>query len=85
MAVLPTADRQRLWGDLMEGLSSRREGVGTLTKTDLRAAVDAMDSWIDANAASFNSAIPLPARTALTAKQKVAIFMAIVKRRWEVT
>ncbi len=84
MAVLPDGDRQVLHKDIMSELSSRRESLG-LTKDELRAAVDAIDQWIDDNAVSFNSAIPLPARTALTARQKVELFMVIVKRRWEVS
>jgi hypothetical protein len=83
MAVLPDGDRQALHKAIMSDLSARRESLG-LTKAELRAAVDAIDQWVDDNAISFNTAIPLPARTTLTAKQKVELFMSIVKRRWEV-
>jgi hypothetical protein len=58
--------------------------LGALTKADLKAAVDAIDAWIDANAASFNQAIPQPARGALTAKQKAWLFFFVVRRRFEV-
>jgi hypothetical protein len=56
-----------------------------LTKADLRAAVDAIDQWADDNAAAFNVAIPLPARTALTAKQKAQLLFYVVRRRFEVS
>ena len=54
-------------------------------KLDLRAAVFAVDDWIESNQGSFNAALPLPARTALSAKQKVELFLAVAKRRFEVT
>jgi hypothetical protein len=50
----------------------------------MRAAVDATDDWIEANQASFNSALPLPARTALTSKQKVRLFLSVAQMRFNV-
>lgn len=52
-----------------------------VTKADLKAAVDAVDDWCDANQASFNTAIPLPARTALTAAQKGWLLGYVVRKR----
>jgi len=87
MAALPTADRNNIWGKFMSDVSAKGGGLGggTLLKLDLRAAVYAIDDWIEANQASFNSSLPQPARSALTAKQKVELFMAVAKRRFEVT
>lgn len=84
MAELSSNDRAALWSEFMSEVSQNRESVD-LVKADLRAAVDAIDSWVDDNQASFNSALPLPARTALTAKQKARLLMFVVRRRWEVT
>lgn len=83
MAVLPDGDRKTVWARMMQAWSDAREGVA-ITKTDLRAAVDAADAWADSNAASFNAALPAAARNGLTAKQKAAILMYVVARRWEV-
>lgn len=59
---------------------------GGLTKPQLRAAFDALDAWWDATGApAANAAIPLPQRTTLTAKQKAALFMALLRKRYEVT
>ena len=80
MAVLIDDERFTAWADLMR----RGETYGTLLKPDLRAAVDAVDVWIDDNTASYNSALPLPARTELTAKQKALLLMAVVQRRFGV-
>jgi hypothetical protein len=81
MAVLSNADRINIWAEAMR----RPDNSGTVTKADLRAAVDAIDSWVDSNSAAFNTAIPQPARGALTAKQKAALLMLVVGRRFEVT
>ncbi len=74
-------DRFDIWARLMR----RDESFGTLTKADLRAAVDATDDWIEANQGAFNAAIPLPARSELTARQKALLFMAVAARKFEVS
>lgn len=82
MAVLADAERAALWADLMRDLSSRGEAVG-ITKADLRAALDAADNWADANGASYNTALPQPARGALSARQKAMLLAFVIRRRWE--
>jgi hypothetical protein len=83
MAVLTDTDRKALWARFMEDLSRNRELIA-VNKADLRATVDAIDSWVDNNQASFNSALPEPAKTNLTAKQKAALLMYVVNKRYEV-
>lgn len=81
MAVLNAADRaavRALWAKLNAELCG-------ITKADLLAAVNAADDWVDSNAASFNAALPQPAKAALSAKQKAHILMFVVGRRWEVS
>lgn len=75
--------QERVSADRMSEASAQRSALGALDKTGLRAAVDAIDDWVDANTASFNQAIPLPARTALTAKQKSWLLFMVVRRRFE--
>ena len=79
MAALSDADRKDIWAKWMQ---DNTELTGALTKADLRAAVDAIDTWTDSNTASFNTSIPQPARNVLTTKQKARIFMDIVTRRF---
>lgn len=81
MAVLSDSDRGATWAELMQEWSNVREPVG-VTKADLRAAIDAIDTWLNGNAASANSAIPQPARGALTAAQKARLLMFVVRRRY---
>ena len=63
MAALSENDRVSVWATVMERASEERASVN-LTKEELRAAIDAVDDWIDANAASFNSALPCRSRHA---------------------
>ncbi len=83
MAVLNEGDRQALWKQFMADFSGRFESVG-LSKTDAKAALDATDDWVEANAASFNSALPAAAQSGLNATQKSRLLMFVVNRRWEV-
>jgi hypothetical protein len=80
MPVLSEADREEIWNEMVR---KNREGeVDSLTKIELRAAINATDDWIVANVASFNAALPLPARTVLTTQQKALMFSYVVRRRW---
>jgi hypothetical protein len=81
MVALPDVDRAAIWQAVMSDLSELREPLG-LNKTDLRAAVNAIDVWVDSNAASLNTAIPQPARGALSQTQKTRLFLAVVSRRF---
>lgn len=83
MAVLTDTERQALWAELMRELSQRSEPVA-LTKQDFRAALNAADDWAEANSASYNAALPQPARGALTARQKAMLLTWVIRRRWEV-
>ena len=83
MVELTAANRKVVWSAYMNDISRRREGI-TLTKPELRAAIDAIDTWINDNQASFNSAIPNPARTNLSASQKAELLLYIVKKRYEI-
>ena len=77
MAVLPEADRDRVWRAFMR----RNLEAASFTKAQLRAAVDATDDWIDTNAASYNSALPAGFRTTATATQKTLLFVYVAMRR----
>lgn len=81
MTALTDAARIAIWKEYGEEISAVRESVGNLTKAQLKAAIDAIDAWAGANAASFNSAIPQPARGVLTASQKARLLMLVVARR----
>lgn len=52
-----------------------------VTKTELKAALDATDDWIESNQASFNSALPQPFRGSATTPQKTFLFCYVAMRR----
>ncbi len=83
MAKMSTSQRKALWAEFMREVSRERERLA-LTKPQLRAAIDAADDWLDDNAASFNAALPVAARTALDARQKARLLRAILGKRFEV-
>lgn len=78
MAVLDSTNRADLWASAMRRWSDRREPLGALSKADLQLAVNAVDDWCEANQASFNAAIPQPARGALTVAQKSVLLAYVV-------
>lgn len=83
MPVLSEQNRSEAWGAIMRD-SSFGQSIGAITKADLRAAVDALDNFLDANAAAINAAIPQPARAELTTKQKAHLLMLVISRRYSV-
>jgi hypothetical protein len=82
MAVLSNADRASVSQALLADICQAREGLGALTKADFRAAVDAADDWANTNSAAYNTAIPQPARGALTSAQKARLLEYVVRQRW---
>ena len=78
MAVLVDADRALV---LTQWMRQNREDCG-VTKADVRAAVDALDLYLDTNATAINTAIPQPARGALTSAQKARLLSLVALRRF---
>ena len=78
---LTTNQRRRIWADVMRDLSRRNEPIA-IGKADLRAAIDALDGWMDANAAAVNQALPVAARTGLTAAQKAELLSVVLLKRF---
>ena len=81
MAELSTADRQRIWRGLQRYWSRIYEIIGAISKDELRAAVDATDTWVNDNQGSFNNALPAAAKAALTMEQKTLLFCAVALMR----
>lgn len=81
MAVLSESARRDVWADLMRRFSSDGSTIG-VSKADLRAAVDAIDNYLNTNATAINNTIPQPARGALTTQQKAILLMFVTQRRY---
>lgn len=84
MAVLVDNERVAMLQKFAQDMSSTRTTI-SIVKADLRAAVNAIDGWVDTNAAAFNTAIPQPARGALTPQQKAKLLWYVMQRRFEVS
>lgn len=80
MAVLSDAKRAEACAELQR----TPDCPGTITKAQLRAAIDALDDYMDANAAAMNNALPVAARTGLTTKQKARLLAFVVLTRYGV-
>lgn len=82
MALLSDPDRAAECASLQRAADC----PGTITKADLRAAFNAIDDWWDTTGAALaNAALPLPARTAMSTRQKAKLFTALLRRRYEVS
>lgn len=79
MAALSEADRE--WICRWFFITNREGEIDSLTRAQLRPAFDASDDWAVANAASFNSALPQPARGVLTAADKALLLSRVIRRR----
>lgn len=79
MAVLDESNRARVMAQIMR--QAELGTLGAIAKPELRAAVDATDSWIDGNASSYNTALPQPARSAMTLQQKTLLLCWVAMRR----
>ncbi|PWK81726.1 hypothetical protein C8D88_116138 [Lentzea atacamensis] len=75
---LDATGRARVWAHAMRNWTGSLSGV---TKSDLQAAVNAIDDWVDTNQASFNTALPLAFRTNASAAQKALLFCFVLMRR----
>jgi len=81
MAVLADEDRRRVWAHAMRMWSTFGLGAIPVVKADLRAAVDATDTWIDNNQASYNQALTQPFRGSASAAQKTLLLCFVAMRR----
>lgn len=81
MAVLSDADRAEVRHEFGEEMSRVREACG-ITKSELRAAVNALDDFLHTNAATINNALPEPAKSTLTTSQKARLLKLVITRRY---
>lgn len=80
MAALIASDVQKAWTRLVEDHLAPAGSVN-LSKVDLTAAVNATNTWIDNNLASYLAALSSgapAANAALTAKQKALLFTLVL-------
>ncbi len=81
MAALTDAERLEIAVRLARKIYGELTATANCGSDDLKAAADAADSWADANAASYNAALPLTFRTNATLQQKTALLMFVITKR----
>ena len=81
MAIMTEDDRNEARAEFSTDLSRDREPLA-VTVSQLKAAVDALDDYMHANAGAINAAIPQPARAALTVSQKARLLNYVVRKRY---
>jgi hypothetical protein len=81
-APLSNPERSEVGARFQSQSSSLGETFGVMTKTDIQAAVAAVDDWVVANQVSFNNALPQPARGQLTTSQKARMLSDVVDKRY---
>lgn len=81
--ALTSQQQQQAWHDLVAAAWPQGSGQAAMpfTASDLVAAVQAVDAWVTANAASYNAALPAPF-SAASAAQKAALLAFVVMRRF---
>ena len=83
MPVLSNDDRDACADEYMHTQKARTgQNAGNTTKHDDRALIDALDDWLDANAAAANQAIPAAIRSEYTPQQKALGLMVVITRRY---
>lgn len=81
-AVLSNADRKVVRHDIGLEWSTRFEAT-SLTKAELKAAVDSADQWVSDNKVSFNNALPAAAQAGLTNAQKAELLVFVASKRFD--
>jgi len=80
MATLTDPQRAAGWAAFMASWPLGE--LAAFTKTDGRAAYDAADAWVSANSTAYNTALPLPFRTAASSKLKALLLAKVISDRW---
>lgn len=83
MAYLTLQEITELKAFLMQAMSRINEPCN-LTKSDWHACLNAVDEWIEDNKASYLAAIPEPAKSELTNKQKAWILFIAAEKRYNI-
>lgn len=81
MATLSEGARQEIWRKLMKQWSKDHTPTSLLA-VEVKAAVDAVDQWIDDNAVSYNNALPAAAKAAMSAGEKARLLSMVALARF---
>ena len=80
MAELSEQDRVRVQAGIQHHWSQLLERTG-FSASDLKAAIDATDTWINDEEGNYNTALPNPFKTNATQAQKTLLFNIVAAMR----
>lgn len=81
MALLSAPTRQEVLRKWNEDISRLRLPI-SITRTDMVAAIAAIDAYFDTNESAINQAIPQPARGALDTADKARLVVGVIRARY---
>lgn len=81
MTVLIDADRLDAARKLIQKMFIEAATTANMDTVAIKAAVDATDDWCEANAASFNTALPATFKTTATLPQKALLLAYVAMKR----
>ena len=83
MAILSDADREAAMRRFVARLFVEPNNTAILTSTDVKAAVVAIDNWIDGAAVqtTINAQFPEPFKSTATGAQKAAVLAVVAAHR----
>lgn len=84
MAVLTNAEREDALREFLRRAFHETGATCNFDTVALRAAVDALDAWIETNGTAVNAALPEPFKSEGTLAQKSVLFSAVALKRAEV-
>lgn len=81
MALLSDSERHECARAWVRKVFVELGNTATMSHADIKAAMDAADTWADTNAGAFNTALPVPFRTTATLEQKTLLLAFVILRR----
>ncbi len=84
MANLTDTNRDEVRQEVEDLWSQWREVTAAFGSQDLRAAVNALDVYLEDNAAAINAVLPQPFKSEATNAQKALLLMRVTAKRYGV-
>jgi hypothetical protein len=80
MANMTEPQLTEAWAEFMRAIPNSENY--SITKQDLKAAVNAVDQWVSDNASSYNNALPTAARNAMSVTEKARLLQYVTQKRY---
>jgi len=79
--VMTNTDRIAVMRQFAKKIFQDAKATANMDTVELKAAVDAVDGWVDANRGPYNNALPAPFKTTATPQQKALLLTYVVMKR----